>query len=301
MYLGGNSLFTNTGRIGSSRKGCSRGGGSGTDVRSSLGPFYANTPAIKTSGLGINKDIGFSRRNLNGTARRGHKIESGPVSARLVTLTQANADTRTLAVSTAVILSTTGRSCRITTRQLSEHHYLNFDGHEATMMIRTPNPNPFSRMYNSMSSYVPLRSDERSNEEEAYFALSRWELLGFGACLLGAATCFFVAFLTLPWLALKPGKFALAFRFCVLIGPVNQIKHLLSKDRLPFSAAYFGSLGLTLYFSLGSPSYFGALISAIVQIIALLSYIAAYFPGGTQTLRFGGQMALRGAGNLLPI
>ncbi|EUC54073.1 vesicle protein transport SFT2 protein [Rhizoctonia solani AG-3 Rhs1AP] len=171
--------------------------------------------------------------------------------------------------------------------------------------------NAFSRMYNSMSSYVPLRSEERTNEEEAYFALSRWErLLGFGACLLGAAACFFVAFLTLPWLALKPGKFALAFSlgsllvmfgFCVLIGPVNQIKHLLSKERLPFSAAYFGSLTLTLYFSLGSPSYFGALVSAIVQIIALLSYIAAYFPGGTQTLRFGGQMALRGAGNLLPI
>ena len=162
-----------------------------------------------------------------------------------------------------------------------------------------------------MSSYVPLRSDERSNEEEAYFALSRWErLLGFGACLLGAAACFFVAFLTLPMLVLRPGKFALAFSlgsllvmfgFCVLIGPVNQIKHLLSKDRLPFTVTYFGSLALTLYFSVGNPSYFGAIISAIIQIIALVSYIAAYFPGGTQTLRFGGQMALRGAGNLLPI
>ncbi|KAG8677954.1 protein transport protein sft2 [Ceratobasidium sp. 394] len=72
--------------------------------------------------------------------------------------------------------------------------------------------NPFSRMYNSMSSYIPLRSNERSNEEEAYFALGRWErLLGFGACLLGAAACFFVAFLTLPMLVLRPGKFALAF------------------------------------------------------------------------------------------
>ncbi|KAB5593714.1 hypothetical protein CTheo_2794 [Ceratobasidium theobromae] len=170
--------------------------------------------------------------------------------------------------------------------------------------------NPFTRMYNSMTSYVPLRSNERSNEEEAYFAISRWErLLGFGACLLGAAACFFVAFLTLPWIALRPGKFALAFSlgsllvmfgFCVLIGPVNQIKHLLSKDRLPFSAAYFGSLALTLYFSIGSPSYLGALLSAVVQIIALLSYIAAYFPGGSQTLRFGGQMALRGAGNIRP-
>ncbi len=36
--------------------------------------------------------------------------------------------------------------------------------------------NPFSRFYNAIGgSYVPLRSNERSNEEEAYFALSRWE------------------------------------------------------------------------------------------------------------------------------
>jgi hypothetical protein len=35
----------------------------------------------------------------------------------------------------------------------------------------------FSRFYNAvgLSGYVPLRSNERSNEEEAYFALSRWE------------------------------------------------------------------------------------------------------------------------------
>jgi hypothetical protein len=38
-------------------------------------------------------------------------------------------------------------------------------------------------------------------------------LLGFGACLLGAAVCFFVAFLTLPLIALNPAKFALAFRY----------------------------------------------------------------------------------------
>ena len=37
-----------------------------------------------------------------------------------------------------------------------------------------------------------------------------------------------------------------------------------------------------------------------VQVVALLSYVLAYFPGGVQTLRFGGSMALRGAGSLLP-
>lgn len=74
-------------------------------------------------------------------------------------------------------------------------------------------------------------------------------------------------------------------RFSVLIGPINHIKHLVSKERLPFSVAYLASLGLTLYFSLGvsSPllsttclstntrvtqahSYLGSLIGAIVQV-----------------------------------
>ena len=41
------------------------------------------------------------------------------------------------------------------------------------------------------------------------------------------------------------------FRFSVLIGPINHIKHLVSKERLPFSVAYITSLALTLYFSLG--------------------------------------------------
>lgn len=36
--------------------------------------------------------------------------------------------------------------------------------------------NPFARFYNAVGGgYVPLRSNDRSNEEEAYFALSRWD------------------------------------------------------------------------------------------------------------------------------
>lgn len=39
--------------------------------------------------------------------------------------------------------------------------------------------NPFSRFYNAVGgAYVPLRSSDQSNEEEAYFALSRWERFG---------------------------------------------------------------------------------------------------------------------------
>lgn len=93
------------------------------------------------------------------------------------------------------------------------------------------------------------------------------------------------------------------------------MKHLLSTERLPFSLIYFASLALTLYFSLGvrlfldthtpltlsqAHSYFGSLICGAVQVLALAAYVVAYFPGGTQTLRLGGQLALRGAGSLLP-
>lgn len=104
----------------------------------------------------------------------------------------------------------------------------------------------------------------------------------------------------------------------MLSGPINHLKHLVSKERLPFSAAYIGTLVLTLYFSIvvrphtsvlllpisditsQRKSYLGSLVFAIAQILALISYIAAYFPGGWQTLRFGGQMAFRGAGAVLP-
>jgi len=186
------------------------------------------------------------------------------------------------------------------------------DSQRADAQATSNGGNPFSRFYNAIGgAYVPLRSNERSNEEEAFFALSRWDrLLGFGACLLGAIACFAVAFFTLPFLAIRPAKFALAFSlgsmlvmfgFSVLIGPINHIKHLLSKDRLPFTFAYFTSLGLTLYFALGAKSYLGSLIGAIIQVVALVSYVLAYFPGGVSTLRFGSQMALRGASSLLPV
>lgn len=39
--------------------------------------------------------------------------------------------------------------------------------------------------------------------------------------------------------------------FAVVMGPVAYAQHLLSTPRLPFTVAYFGSLALSLYFSLG--------------------------------------------------
>lgn len=35
------------------------------------------------------------------------------------------------------------------------------------------------------------------------------------------------------------------------MGPLIYVKHLISGSRLPFTAAYFGSITLTLYFAIG--------------------------------------------------
>ncbi len=39
--------------------------------------------------------------------------------------------------------------------------------------------------------------------------------------------------------------------WAAMMGPLAYVQHLASGPRLPFTAAYFGSIGLTLYFALG--------------------------------------------------
>ncbi|CAJ0905951.1 9592_t:CDS:1, partial [Entrophospora sp. SA101] len=39
--------------------------------------------------------------------------------------------------------------------------------------------------------------------------------------------------------------------FALLHGPMAYLKHVTSRERLPFSIAYFGSLVATLYFAIG--------------------------------------------------
>ncbi|BGP03214.1 Protein transport protein sft2 [Rhodotorula toruloides] len=171
---------------------------------------------------------------------------------------------------------------------------------------------PFARFTSALSGGIPLRSNERTNEEEAYFALSRWErFVGFLMCIAGAAACFAIAFFVgLPLLALKPRKFVLSFTlgsvlfmagFAILQGPLAHLKHIFSSERLPFTAAYFGSLILTLIFALVKQSYLGTLVCAIVQCFALVAYFVSYFPGGWATLSFGSRMAMRGASSYLPV
>jgi len=132
-----------------------------------------------------------------------------------------------------------------------------------------------------------------------WLALSRWDrMLGFAVCNLGALACFVICFMLFPVLSLRPRKFAVLWSlgsvlflssWAILQGPWTYGAHLLSGQRLPFTAAYFGSIILTLYFSLGLQSTILTLFAAIGQLCALVWYLVSYFPMGSQGLRFATQ------------
>lgn len=117
--------------------------------------------------------------------------------------------------------------------------------------------------------------------------------------------------------------------FAAMMGPLTYAQHLFSGTRLPFTAAYFGSIAMTLYFSLGVShscllrrqsvscslhrdlwlrlvtdlcllpeqlhSTILTLFSSIIQLACLAWYLVSYFPMGSSGLRlassFGAQRA----------
>jgi len=80
------------------------------------------------------------------------------------------------------------------------------------------------------------------------------------------------------------------------MGPMVYARHLISGPRLPFTAAYFGAIALTIYFAVGLHSTILTLVSSIFQLVALVWYLVSYFPMGSTGLRFaarfgGGRVA----------
>jgi hypothetical protein len=110
---------------------------------------------------------------------------------------------------------------------------------------------------------------------------------------------------------LAPSKFALSFTLgCVLIaagflqlrGWKQQAEHLLNRERLPFTAAYVGSVLATLYAALVAHSYLLSLLFSAGQVVALLFFLGSYVPGGPAGVRFllglAGQGAASAAGSV---
>ncbi|KAL2258761.1 hypothetical protein VTK26DRAFT_7800 [Humicola hyalothermophila] len=155
-------------------------------------------------------------------------------------------------------------------------------------------------------SGAPLPASNRRDEEEGWFALSRWDrLLIFGACNLAALACFTLCIFLFPAISLaRPRKLVVLWTlgsllflssWAAIMGPWTYLQHLVSTPRLPFTAAYFGSLGLTLYFSIGLQSTILTLFSALIQIACLVWYLVSYFPMGSSGLRLVGSFGARRA------
>lgn len=152
---------------------------------------------------------------------------------------------------------------------------------------------------------APLPAPTRREEEEGWFVLSRWDrLLIFGACNLGALACFVICFALFPVLSLKPRKFVILWTlgsllflcsFAAVMGPMAYAQHLVSGPRLPFTAGYFGTIGLTLYFAIGLRSTILTLPCAILQLLCLAWYLVSYFPMGSTGLRLATSFGTRRA------
>jgi len=142
-------------------------------------------------------------------------------------------------------------------------------------------------------------------------ALSRTQrLIGFACCLGMGIVCFFLASFYIPLLLIKARKFSLLFTlgsafillsFSFLSGPWNHVKHLFSKERLPFTLSYVGSLTGTLYCAVHMQNTILTCLFAIIQVIALLWYVFSYIPGGTSGLWFMSKMVAGSASRSLPV
>ncbi|KAI8629115.1 SFT2-domain-containing protein [Xylariaceae sp. FL1651] len=151
----------------------------------------------------------------------------------------------------------------------------------------------------------PTTVTSRLTHDLDLYLVSRWDrLLIFGACNLGALACFVLCFALWPILMTKPRKFVILWSFgsllflcsfAAVMGPKTYVQHLTSGPRLPFTAAYFGSIALTIYFSIGLQKTILTLLSALIQIACLIWYLVSYFPMGSSGLRLATTFGARRA------
>ncbi|KAA8526645.1 hypothetical protein F0562_008152 [Nyssa sinensis] len=121
-------------------------------------------------------------------------------------------------------------------------------------------------------------------------------LMYFGLLLATGVFFVFIAFtMFLPVMVLVPQKFAICFTvgcafiigsFFALKGPKNQFAHMSSKERLPFTLGFIGSMVGTIYVSMVLHSYILSVFFSVLQVLALSYYAISYFPGGSAGLKF---------------
>ncbi|XP_066370288.1 protein transport protein SFT2-like [Miscanthus floridulus] len=121
-------------------------------------------------------------------------------------------------------------------------------------------------------------------------------LMYFGLFLASGVFLVFIAFtIFLPVIVIMPQKFAICFTvgcafiigsFFALKGPKNQLYHMISKERLPFTVGFVGSMVATIYVSMVLHSYILSVFFSVLQVLALAYYAISYFPGGSAGMKF---------------
>ncbi|XP_020110016.1 protein transport protein SFT2-like [Ananas comosus] len=121
-------------------------------------------------------------------------------------------------------------------------------------------------------------------------------LMYFGLLLASGIFLVFIAFtMFLPVMVLMPQKFAICFTlgsafivgsFFALKGAKYQLAHMASKERLPFTLGFVGSMIGTIYVSVVRHSYILFVFFSVLQVVALAYYAISYFPGGSAGLKF---------------
>lgn len=123
-------------------------------------------------------------------------------------------------------------------------------------------------------------------------------LMYFGLFLATGVFFVFIAFtMFLPVMVIMPQKFAICFTlgcafiigsFFALKGPKNQLAHMSSKERLPFTLGFIGCMVGTIYVSMVLHSYVLSVVFSVLQVLALVYYAISYFPGGSAGMKFLG-------------
>ncbi|XP_028776099.1 protein transport protein SFT2-like [Neltuma alba] len=121
-------------------------------------------------------------------------------------------------------------------------------------------------------------------------------IMYFGLFLATGIFFIFIAFtMFLPVMVVMPQKFAICFTlgcgfiigsFFALKGPRNQLVHMLSKERLPFTLGFVSIMVGTIYVSMVLHSYILSVVFSVLQVLALGYYALSYFPGGSAGMKF---------------
>ncbi|XP_015607967.1 protein transport protein SFT2 isoform X1 [Cephus cinctus] len=161
---------------------------------------------------------------------------------------------------------------------------------------------------------------EQNKEEAGWFketqkdccpSMTRLQrLTAFALCFFMGILCFCLSAIYIPVLLLKARKFALLYSlgslfflmsFCFLWGPMNYLKSLFTVERRCFTMTYFGTLFGTLYFALHLQSTPLTVLCAVLQLIAMLSFLVSHIPGGTTSLMFFTRMFKSSVSSTLPV